>query len=146
MIRFKVFAYDFQDSPAVPLTRKCNVEVSHLQLKQTRQQLGVIDIRTVRRIEVAAGTGMNPDAASFLRCEPLQREVVQVNEAVEKMPGRIDFYGQPSFREVDLNLIRAFLQAAPDFGFVLVQQVVDKLLSRVVFDFLWRIHQTQSRR
>ena len=37
--------------------------------------------------------------------EARQREIVQVDEAVEEMPGGIDLYRQPSFREVDLYFV-----------------------------------------
>ncbi len=48
---------------------------------------------------------------------------------MEKISGRIDLDRQPSFREVDLNVVGAFLQAAANLRFVLVQQVLDKLLA-----------------
>src|SRR6266403_5645556 len=40
----------------------------------------------------------------------------------------------------------AFFQAAPYLGFVLIQQIVDELLARIICDALGRVHQTQGRR
>jgi hypothetical protein len=54
---------------------------------------------------------VHADALAVLRGESRQREVVEVDEAVEEMPGRVDLDRQTPFREVDLNLVRALLQA-----------------------------------
>ena len=62
-----------------------------------------------------------------------------------RFAGRIDLDRQPSFGEVDLHLMRALGQAAPDLGLVLVQQVVDELLARVAGNPLGRIHEAQRR-
>ena len=67
---------------------------------------------------------MHADAPAFLGGEPRQREVVQVDEAVEQVPGGVDLDGEPPFGEVDLHLVRALLQAAAHLGLVLAQQVV----------------------
>src|SRR6266436_2286604 len=40
----------------------------------------------------------------------------------------------------------AFFQAAQYLGFVLIQQIVDELLARIIWDALGRVHQTQGRR
>ena len=56
-----------------------------------------------------------------------KREIVQIDEAVQQLAGRIDLDRQPSFREVDLHLVRTLLQAAANLGLVLVQQIVDEL-------------------
>src|SRR5258708_9126541 len=146
LIRFPVFANDFQRMPAVPLTRKRDVEISRLQLKQAGQQLRIIDIRAVRRIEIIPRAGMDPDAPALFLREPRQREIVEVNEAVEEVPGGIDLHGQPSLGEVHLNLVRALFQAAPYLGFMLAQQIIDELFARIVPKALGWIHQTQGRR
>ncbi len=132
LIRFQVFADDLQDLPAVPLPCKRDVEISHLQPKQAGQQLRIIDIRAVRRIEIASRAGMDPDAPALLWREPRQRKVVQVDEAVEKISRGIDLRVQPSFGEIDLNLVGTLFQAAPYLGFMLVQQIVDELLARII--------------
>src|SRR5207253_7235528 len=119
VIRFSIFADDFQDVAAVPFTRERDVEVPRLQLEQARQQLRVIDVLAVGRIEIVPRAGMDPDAPALFRREPRQREIVQVDEAVEEMPGGIDLDGQPSFGEVHLNLVRSLLQAQPYLRFVL---------------------------
>ena len=101
------------------------------KLEQAGQQLGVIDVGAVRRIAVAAGTRVHADALALGVREPRQREIVEVDEAVQQLPGRIDLDREPPFGEVDLHLVRALVEAAPDFRLVLAQQVVDELLARV---------------
>src|SRR3984893_2478317 len=129
LIRLQVFAYDFQDVLAVPLTSKRDVEISRLQAKQAGQQLCIVDVGAVRRIKIISRAGVDTDAPALLWREPRQREVVQVNEAVEKISGRVDLHGQPSFGEVDLNLVRTLFQAAPNLGFMLAQEIVNELLA-----------------
>src|SRR6267378_1931833 len=62
------------------------------------------------------------------------------------MAGGIDLYGQPSFGKVELDLMRALVQAPPYLGFALAQQIVDELLARIVPNALGRVYQTQGRR
>ena len=62
------------------------------------------------------------------------------------MPGRINLYGQASFGEVHLHLIRALLQAAPYLGFMFAQQIFDELLAGIIGHCLGRVHQAQGRR
>jgi hypothetical protein len=74
-----------------------------------------------------------------------QRKVVQIDEAVQEVSRGINLYRQPPFGEVDLHLVRALAQAAADFHFVLVQQIVDELVARVARNLLARVHQTERR-
>jgi hypothetical protein len=46
-------------------------------------------------MEIAPGTGMNPDALALLWREPRKREAIQVNETVRELPGGIDLHGKP---------------------------------------------------
>src|ERR1700687_1337971 len=93
LIRFAVFANDFQSMATVRLAREGDVEIPRLELEQARQQLCVVDIRAVCRIEVVPRAGMDSDAPALFRREPREREVVQVDEAVQEIPGWIDLYG-----------------------------------------------------
>ena len=77
--------------------------------------------------------------------EPRQREVVQVDEAVEELAGGVDLDRQPPLGEVDLDLVRALAQAVADLGLVLAQQVVDELLAGVAGDLVGRVHEAQGR-
>src|SRR5260370_5020056 len=70
LIRFPVFANDSQCVAAVPLTGKGDVKISCLQLKQAGQQLCVVDIRAVRRIEIIPWTGMDPHPPPLSHREP----------------------------------------------------------------------------
>src|SRR5260370_31703684 len=75
LIRFPVFANDSQCVASVPLTGKGDVKISRLQLKQAGQQLCVVDIGAVRRIEIIPWTGMDPDAPALFEREARQREI-----------------------------------------------------------------------
>src|SRR5207237_6249561 len=116
-----------------------------LQFKQAGQQLSVIDIRAMRRIEIISRAGMDPDAPALFGREPRKGEIVEVNEAVKEMPGGIDLDGQPCFGEVHLDLMRALFQAAAYLGLMLAQQVVDELVARII-RYPLCVHQTQGRR
>src|SRR5882762_8908120 len=70
LIRFPVFAYGLQSVAAVPLTRQCDVEISRLQFKQAGQQLRIVNIRAVRRIEIIPRAGMHPNAPPLFWREP----------------------------------------------------------------------------
>ena len=88
LIRLHVIADDLQDADAVRLARQRDVEIPDLQLEQAGQQLGVVDVPAVGRVAVAARAGVHADALAVLGGEPRQREVVQVDEAVEQSPRR----------------------------------------------------------
>ena len=121
LVRLQVLADDLQDAGAVLLARQGDVEVPDLQLEQAGQQLGVIDVAAVGRVAVAAGAGVDADALAVLGGEPRQREVVQVDEAVQQVAGRVDLDRQPALREVDLHLVGALAQAVADLGLVLAR-------------------------
>ena len=72
-------------------------------------------------VTVTAGTGVHSDASTFLNREPGQREIIQIDKAVKKVPGRIYLDSEPPFSEIDLNLVGALSQAIADLGFVLAQ-------------------------
>ena len=107
LVRLHVPPDDPQHAGAVLLARQRDVEVPRLQLEQAGQQLVVVDVRAVGRVAVAARAGMHADAPALLGREPGQRQVVQVDEAVEQMPGRVDLHREAALREVDLHLVRA---------------------------------------
>ena len=145
LVRLHVVADDLQDADAVLLARQGDVEVPDLQLEQAGQQLGVIDVPAVGRVAVAAGAGVHADALAVLGGEPRQGQVVQVDEAVQQVAGRVDLDRQPPLGEVDLHLVRALPQAVADLGLVLAQQVVDELLAGVAGDLVGRVHEAQGR-
>src|ERR1700730_1341540 len=62
------------------------------------------------------------------------------------MPRGIDLHGQSSFGEVHLNLMCAFSRSAAFFVFMLIQEIVDELLARIISNALGWVHQTQGRR
>src|SRR5258706_8553448 len=89
---------------------------------------------------------MHPDAAALFRRETRQREIIEVDEAVQEMPGGIDLYREGSFGEVPLHVASALVQAAPDLGFMLGRQVVDELLARIIPNLLRRVLQAKGGR
>src|SRR5262249_2412383 len=68
--------------------------------------------------------GMYANALAVLRGESRQRKIVQIDKTVEKTPRGIELDRQPTFCEVDLNLVRALLEAAPNLGLVLAQKII----------------------
>ena len=108
LVGLHVIPDDLQHADTILFAREGNVKIARLQLEQAGQQLGVIDIRAVGRVAVAARTGMHPDALAILGGESRQREIVQIDEAVQQISGGIDLDRQPAFREVDLNLVAPF--------------------------------------
>src|SRR5437588_247386 len=65
--RFQVSADDLEDSRAVLLTGKRNIEISCLQLEKLREQIRVIHVRAVGSSEIAPRAGMNPDTLALFR-------------------------------------------------------------------------------
>ena len=64
---------------------------------------------------------------------------------LKQLARRIDLHRQSSFGEVDLNRVRAFLEATTNLRFVLPQEILDELLARVSGNLLGRIHEAQRR-
>jgi hypothetical protein len=93
----------------------------------------------VGRIAVTAGAGVHADALAVFGRESRQSEIVQIDEAMQEIPGWIDLDRKPPFREGDLNLVRALSQTIADLGLVLMQQILDELLAGIAGNFLGRI-------
>jgi hypothetical protein len=83
-----------------------DVEVARLQLEETRQQLGVVDVGAVRRIAVGPGASVHADALSISRREAGEGHVVQINEPMKQVAGGVDLDCQAGLGEVNLNLVR----------------------------------------
>ena len=75
-----------------------------------------------------------------------ERQIVQVDEAVQQIARGIDFDGEPPFGEVDLNLVAPCCQTARISVSCSSKQVVDELVARIPRDAVRRIHQAQRRR
>ena len=97
-------------------------------------------------VAVAARAGVHADAQAFVRRQAAERQVVEIDEAGEQGAGGVDLDGEARFGEVDLHHVRAHRETAPDLGDVLVDEVFDELLARVVGDAVGRIHEAQGRR
>src|SRR5260370_39617066 len=103
--RFEVLPYDRQHWATVVLTGERNIKIACLQLEQLGQQICVVDLGAVRRMQIPSGTGVDPDALALLWRETREREVVQVDETVKELPGGSDLHCKPRFSEVYLNLM-----------------------------------------
>ena len=131
LVRLHVLADDLQDADAVLLARQGDVEVA-----RPSARTGWAAARRNRRpplwVESRSPPGQvcTPMRCAVLGGEPRQGQVVQVDEAVQQVAGRVDLDRQPPLGEVDLHLVRALPQAGADLGLVLAQQVVDELLAR----------------
>ena len=64
---------------------------------------------------------MHANSHTLLTVESGQGQVIKVDEALQQISGRIDFYGQTPFGEVDLHLVRALKQTGANLGFVLLE-------------------------
>jgi len=136
----------FQDPHTIPFTRERDVEIGDVQLEEAGQQIEVVDVGAVGRIAVSAGARVHADAPALLDGETRQRQIVQIDEALQEIPRGIELDRQPSFREVDLHAVRTLLQTVANLRFVLAQQVINKFIARVAGNPLGRIHQAQGRR
>jgi len=105
--------------------------VSHLQLKQAGQQFGIVDVGAVRRVQIAAGAGVHADALALVGGKSRERQVVQIDEAMQQPARGVDLHREARLGEVDLDLVGAFGPTAPDLDLVLGQQIVDELLARI---------------
>ena len=146
LIGLEMPADDLEHVDPIALAGQRHVEVPHLQLEQARQQLRIVDIGTVRRIAIAARTGVHAEPVPIFDGEPRQRQVVQVDEAVQQLPRRVDLHRQPAFGEIDLHLVGTRRQAAADFRLVLGEQIVDEGFAGIAGNALRGIHQAERRR
>jgi hypothetical protein len=53
---------------------------------------------------------MYADALPVLRGKSAQREIVQMDETIEKLARGIEFHCKAPFRKIDLDLVHSFLQ------------------------------------
>src|SRR5262245_26991281 len=97
------------------------------------------------RVAVTPRACMHSDTPAFFRGESREREIVQIDEAVEEIPEGIQLNCQALLGEVNLNLVRALLQTAANLGLVLAQQILDEFLARITGNPFGWIHEAQSR-
>ena len=140
-----MFLDDAEDSRAVGLARKLDVEGPGVQLEQHGEQLCVVHVQAVRRIHVPARTRVNADTPSFILRESLDHCVVEVDEGPQHLLRRIELERQPSLREVDLDDVGSLAEAFPDVGHRLTHEILEERLLRVTPDSLLRVKEAQSR-
>jgi hypothetical protein len=79
----------------------------------------------------------------LLRREALEDTVVELDEAAEELSGGIELEREPRFGEVDLDLVRAALEAASDVCLGLAEQIVDERLPRIALDPVLRVEKAE---
>src|SRR5581483_10329107 len=112
---------------------------------QPRQQPRVVHVSAVRRAAVAARAGVHPEALNIRADEARQSKIVEMDEAAQELPRRVQLQRHAALGEIDLHAVRAAAQAAPDLGLVLADEVGDELLARIARELLARIHEAQRR-
>lgn len=80
----------------IAFTRQLDIETSDLELEQRRQEVRVVDVGAVRRVLVSPRAGMHADALTFLGREPLEHRVVECDEVMEDLTGRIQLEREPA--------------------------------------------------
>ena len=78
---------------------------------------------------IGARAGVYPYSLPILRRKALQYQIIQVDETMKKAPRRVQLDRKPSFREVHLNHMCAFVQATPNFALLLRNQGIKVLFS-----------------
>ena len=142
-MRLEILADDAQHARPVRLPGERDAEVPDVQLEETRQQFGVVDVGAVGGVAVPAGTGVHADALALLRREPREREVVERDEAVEQRAARVELHREARLGEVDLHAMGAEREAAPHLADMLGEQIIDEPLAGITGDLVGRVHETQ---
>ena len=136
---------DVQRPRAVRLARHLHEEAPGIDGEQVRQQLGIVDIGGMRRILVAAGAGMHPDAGALGVGEARQHRVVEGHEIPQQSARRVELAAQPALGEIDLHAVGAGVEGRTDVLLALVHQVGDEGLARIAVDPVLRIDQRDRR-
>jgi hypothetical protein len=74
-----------------------------------------------------------------------RQSVVQIDEAPQQLPGRIELEGEPAFGEVDLDAVRALGEAASDLCLSFGQKVRDEGFAWIVAYPLGWIEEAERR-
>src|SRR5437867_11492071 len=118
-----VLLHEAQRLAAVGLTRALDVEVRHLQLEERGQEVCVVHVGAVRRVQIAARTGVDADPLPLFGGEALERLVVQVDERREQPLRWIELDREPALREIELHNVGALRQTPADVRLRLAQQI-----------------------
>ena len=146
LVRLQVAAEDLQHVDAIGLAGERDVEPPGAELQQAWEQVGVVDVGAVGRVAVAARARVHAHARSFGRGQAAQRQVVQVDEAVQQVAAGIELHRQAGLGEIHLHRGGAGRERSPDPGNVLGQQVLDEFVTGVASNPLRRIHQAERGR
>src|SRR5438128_3907582 len=140
-----VLLHEAQRLAAVGLTRALDVEVRHLQLEERGQEVCVVHVGAVRRVPIAARTGVDADPLPLFGGEALEHLVVQVDERLEQPLRWIELDREPALREIELHDVGALRQTPADVRLRLAQQITEERFARVSPNPVLGIHQTEGR-
>src|SRR5262249_44672322 len=143
LMRFEMASNDGERAAPIAFAGQRHIEDAGVELEQAGQQLRVVDVRTVGRVAIAARAGVDADALALGGAEARQREIVEIDEAVEQRAARLDFHGEPAFGEIDLHCMCSLVQATAYLAGMLIEEVSDELFARITSERLLRIHQAE---
>src|SRR5205809_7452834 len=123
--------HEAQRLAAVGLTRALDVEVRHLQLEERGQEVCVVNVGAVRRVPIAARTGVDADPLPLFGGEALEHLVVQVDERLEQPLRWIELDREPALREIELHNVGALRQTPADVRLRLAQEITEERFARV---------------
>src|ERR1700690_172103 len=146
VMRLDVSPDDFENPGRVRRAGDRNIEIDDIELKYARKQGGTVQILAVGALFVDTMAGVHPQVLALAVGELGKREIVQIDEALEKSAGRIEAQRKGSLGEIDLDLVGPLLEAAPNLFDMLLQKGLDERFARIGRDSLVRIHQAQRRR
>ena len=103
MLRLGKLADQPQHPLLVRLARHLQIKPPDVHPKERRQQPGLVHIRAMSGILIAAWADMHSNPASLLGSEPFQHLVVQCNKAPQQATGRIQLQRQSPLGKVELH-------------------------------------------
>lgn len=123
-----------------------DMKIAYVYLEQGREQVQVVDVRTVGGVPVASRAGVNPKPGTFVVRKRFKAGIQQRHKTPEEFAGGIQFYSETPFREVDLYLVRARVQAPAHFADVFTNEVRQESFTRIMLDTVRRVDQAEERR
>ena len=85
VVRLHNILHDAQDGRAISFAGHLQIEPALVHLEEIRQQLCIIDIRAMRRIEISSWADMYSDLLALLCSKAIEHLIVQMDEVTEKL-------------------------------------------------------------
>ena len=121
----KVIGEDGEDLVRFGLAGELHVEGAGLEPEQDGQQGRVVHVKTVRGVLVTAGAGVYADPGLLGGGEAFQDPVVERDELVQQSAARVELQCKAGLGEVQLDAVRAGIQASSDVGLGLTGEVAN---------------------